>query len=317
MPSVITDGKIFQFKQHVLHGALSSWNHRIGIRLAVHEYLKRDGGEVEPMGAAPGRFSYRVVFIGPDVTARYNELVLSIRREPRGLLVDPRLGRLRVGCEGIDARETPEEGVDVIECELHFVEDAVDTALAEPAPGVHQLAAQVSTSMSGLSGLVPAAFAGNLFTSVQAVNLTLARLVAVSATFTEAALAAVSAQTPAQELEQLLGSVQATSRAFQLALLATLPDTRAPAVSLTPMRLMADQVAIGCLKLYLAVQVQGPAIQSYSVPQAMPLTQIATALYGQDAVERLPVLRTLNRIRTPYWVPQGTVLQILAPTAKQ
>ena len=163
--SVITNGSAFQFKDFVLQGVLTRWNHRIGIRLASHEYLKRDGGEQEPMGAAVGRFSYSCVLIGPDVTARYNNLVLSVRRDPRGILVDPRLGRIQAACEGIDAAEVAEDAVDSIEFEIRFAEDQVDSALASEQPvSPNAYSANVLNSVTTLTDLVDARFLGNFAT---------------------------------------------------------------------------------------------------------------------------------------------------------
>src|SRR5262249_23506956 len=54
----------FRFKDLDLEGFLVGWNDTIGIRLARHSYLKRDGAEQEPMGAEPGRFTMRIALMG-------------------------------------------------------------------------------------------------------------------------------------------------------------------------------------------------------------------------------------------------------------
>ena len=48
-------------------GRLLSLDDDLGARFATHEYLKRDGGELEPMGGQQGRYSFRIVpdGIGP------------------------------------------------------------------------------------------------------------------------------------------------------------------------------------------------------------------------------------------------------------
>src|SRR5437867_436158 len=124
---VLTDAAAFRFKDLDLSGNLVSWNDRIGLRLAVHQYLKRDGAEVEPMGAEPGRFTMRLCFLGAEWAKQYRALVASIRKDPKGQMVHPLLGTLRVACEGIsDAAVVPATERDSINLVASFVEDAVD-----------------------------------------------------------------------------------------------------------------------------------------------------------------------------------------------
>src|SRR6516165_5440145 len=99
--SILTDTASFRFKEMDLAGNLVSWNDAIRIRLAVHVYLKRDGAEIEPMGAEPGRFSMRLCFLGANWAKQYRAFVASIRQDPKGQMVHPLLGTLRVACEGI------------------------------------------------------------------------------------------------------------------------------------------------------------------------------------------------------------------------
>ena len=318
MASVITDGSVFQFRDLVLHGVLVTWSHRLGIRLASHEYLKRDGGEQEPMGAAVGRFSYRCVFLGPDATARYNNLVLSVRQNPRGILVDPRLGRIQAACEGIEASETPETGVDCIEFEVRFAEDALDTALASAQPlGPSAYAAQVTDAMGSLTDLVDARFLGNPATSFQAVLKYVEALGRAAETYTDAALASLQTDTPDPTLRQLLGVVLAQRDGFLGALAATLAYTLEPDVSLTPYRAQARQVYSSCLQLQDAITALKPPVILFPVGTAMSLVQVAVTLYGKDARRKVPEIRSLNRIPTPYWIPGGTVLKVVAPQVRQ
>lgn len=319
MPSsVITGGSAFQFKDFVLQGVLTRWNHRIGIRLASHEYLKRDGGEQEPMGAAVGRFSYSCVLIGPDVTARYNNLVLSVRRDPRGILVDPRLGRIQAACEGIDAAEVAEDAVDSIEFDIRFAEDQVDSALASEQPvSPNAYSANVLNSITTLTDLVDARFLGNFATSFRAVVALLPVYTAAATAYTTAALASIQSASPDPTLQQLLGAVRVQQDAFLAALTATLQYSLEPDVSLTPYRDQARQIFDGCLQLQDSISALKPPIILYPVTTAMPLTQVAVALYGKDAKAKVPELRSLNRIAVPYWIPQGTILKAVAPVVRQ
>src|SRR3990167_1752424 len=122
--SVLKDAKSFRFKDLDLSGNLVSWNDKIGIRLAVHEFLKVDGALVERMGNAPGRFSMQVVFLGDDWASRYRAVVASIKDDSKGQMVHPLLGEMPVACEGIsDARVVPGQERDTITFTLTFVED--------------------------------------------------------------------------------------------------------------------------------------------------------------------------------------------------
>lgn len=317
--SVLTNASSFQFRDMVLDGNLTGWNHRIAIRLASHEYLKRDGGEQEPMGAAVGRFAYHCVIIGPDATARYNNLVLAIRQNPRGILIDPRLGRIQAACEGIESSESPESGIDTIEFDIRFVEDAVDTALAAALPlGPSQYAAQAEDSFTSLDQLVDARFLGNPVPSFQALLGRVEALGRTMSAYTTAALASLETDSPDPALAQMLGTVQAAQDRVLLALAATLPYTLEPDVSLTPYRAQARQVYASCLQLQDSVAALKPPVILFPVATAMSLAQVAVALYGKDARAKVPELRSLNRrIPTPYWIPQGTVLRAVAPQVRQ
>ena len=316
--SVITNGSVFQFRDMVMHGNLKAWNHRIAIRLANHEYLKRDGGEQEPMGAAAGRFSYRCFFIGPDCTAQYNNLVLKVRQNPRGPLIDPRLGQLNAACEGLDASEDAETAPDCIEFDIRFVEDAVDTALAsEQQLGPRQYAAQVTDSLTTLTDLVDARFLGNPVTSFQAVTGYLQTLTLAATAHTTAALASIASTVPDPALQQLLGAVARQQDLFLAALTDTLSYTLESPVSLTPYQAQARSVYSGCQQLQDSITALKPPVILYPVGAAMTLAAVAQTLYGQDARGRVSEIRSLNRIMTPYWIPAGTVLRVAAPMVRQ
>ena len=119
--TVLTDAKAFRFKDMDLSGNLVAWNDKIGIRLAGHQYLKRDGAEQEHMGAEPGRFSMRLCFLGATWAKQYLAFVASIRKDPKGQMVHPLFGTLRVACEGIpDAAVTPGTERDSINLAVSF-----------------------------------------------------------------------------------------------------------------------------------------------------------------------------------------------------
>lgn len=318
MQSIITNGSVFEFRGLVLHGDLLSWNHKIGIRLASHEYLKRDGGEQEPMGAAAGHFSYRCVLLGSDATAQYNNLVLKIRQNPRGLLIDPRLGRINAACEGLDASEDPGQAVDRISFEIRFIEDALDTAIASEQPlGPPQHAAQVKVSTASLKASVDARFLGNPATSFKAVLAYLDTLTTSATTYVAAALASLATSSPSFELLQLLGAVRVQRDLFLAALDSTLSYTLEPPVSLTPHRAEALAAYAACVQLQESITSLKPPVILFPVGSAMSVAHISTVLYGKDARGKVSEILSLNRIKTPHWVAAGTILKVVAPSVRQ
>ena len=123
----------------LLSGVLLSSEDEIGARLAAFEYIKRDGAEQEPMGAAPAQFTFRIVITGSapltqggaslSATERYAKLGQTVRTQPRGILNHPRLGRWQVAFKQIRSREEPKKALDTIEATLVFVEDQLDQAI--------------------------------------------------------------------------------------------------------------------------------------------------------------------------------------------
>ena len=138
-------------------------------------------------------------------------------------------------------------------------------------------------------------------------------------------LAAPLLQGPAKELVGVLqlinqhvdGRFDKVAEEGLEALTATLAYSLEPDVSLTPYRDQARQIYDGCLQLQDSISALKPPIILYPVTTAMPLTQVAVALYGKDAKAKVPELRSLNRIAVPYWIPQGTILKAVAPVVRQ
>ena len=313
-----------------LSGALLSLDDDLGARFATHEYVKRDGGELEPMGAQQGRYSFRIVLLGsapltdggPPLSAgdRYRKLVQVQRETPRGLLTHPRLGRIQAGFAKLKASETPAKAVDQIELTLEFLEDQLDQALSfEQNPTPQGRANQVATAYSYAVGATATLFGDRRPLSVsyrQAiadVTRLMANLATVSAAFTEAALVSAQNTFPDLALRGQLGEVRAAMDAVLAALPRTLPFTRESDVSLTPARDGAYQAFAACLALYESVLAQKPEIVPYTVPVAMPLDRILLRLYGSDASKHFDEILQLNRIPDALLIPPGTTLQIVSP----
>jgi prophage DNA circulation protein len=305
MADTLTDAKAFRFKDLDLSGNLVSWNDKIGMRLAVHQYLKRDGGEVENMGSEPGRFVMRLCFLGDQWAKQYRALVAAIRQDPRGQMVHPLLGTLRVACEGIsDAAVSPAAERDSINLSISFVEDAVDaTVVAEGFVGpaarqgqISSLATQVTTAISQIAS---AASAGAVLTGA-----------AIS--FAAAAVAAASSDTPDPSLDQKIAGVVTSASA---AITAVRADPRAGTDATTyALVALIEQLQAECMALAEAVAASKPTIVAYVVAGTTDIATLAARLYGADALARVDELLTLNRIPDPHAIPAGMVLRVAAPT---
>lgn len=300
----LTDAYAFQFKDLDLSGALVSWNDAIRIRLAGHEYLKRDGAEQEPMGAAAGRFTMRLVFLGSKWAKQYRALVTSIRQEPRGVMVHPLLGKIKVACEGIpDAAVTPATERDSISITLSFVEDAVDTALLAdefegPSAKQSKIASTAASFTALLSALPTAVAAAGAFTSAAA----------------DYAAAAVTAATTSTIDPSLGAKLDATESAAAAAVAAIRADPAFTSdAAAYQMLSLAALLYAQCLELDQAVQDRLRTF-SYQVPGLTDVGTIAAMFYGKDGLDRIDEILTNNRIPNPYAIRPGTTLILAAPT---
>lgn len=315
----------------VLHGALESLDHEIPIRLATFEYLKRNGGEVEPMGAGQKKFSYKCSFVGPasltkggpQLTpgSRYNQLVAAIIQQPRGQLIDPRLGKVSVGCLGLKAHEEPARAVDMVDFTISFAEDSVDVALAAESQVVpQQQGGRVLSINTEFGEAVDVAFSAYLYSKsavITSVIVTKELLTTASASFVSAATAA--AQTDIQDLSlvSMLGAVQIHQTAFISALAASFSFTLLPSLALTGLEVQARSIYAENLRLYYAVQAQKPPLVSFTLPIMMTLNVLLTRLYGKTARAKKPGFLLLNRVPSPFAIPGGRSVLIEAPTILQ
>lgn len=312
----------------LLNGVLEAVDDELRSRLASFEYLKRDGAEIEPLGAAQAHFSFRVVLMGSapltpggaslSAGERYQKLVTAQRGQPRGLLTHPRLGRWQVGWAQIRAHEQPQRAVDTLELTLDFIEDQLDQALAvEQRPTPQARGGEVTTAYSVLVAAVALRFGNSPDPLLQAVVSSTDRLATVAAGFVTAALIAAQSAVPDQALAQQLGGVEAATNVLQAALLASLTQTLEPEVSLTPYRHQAYMTLAGCVQMIEAIAEQQPVLTIYEVPTAMSLDQVLVAIYGNQARSHFTEAFALNRIPNPLWIPQGTRLRVIAPQILQ
>lgn len=301
----LTDAKAFRFKDLDLSGNLVSWNDKIGMRLAVHQYLKRDGAEVESMGAEPGRFTMRLCFLGSSWAKSYRALVASVRADPRGQMVHPLLGTMRVACEGIpDASVVPGDERDSVNLSIAFVEDALDAvALSERFPGPVAQAARVESDAIA----VTTAIAG-FFTAVAVAQT----FTGYALTFAAAARQMFTSDVPDPSLEQRLASVGTAADDTTRAVMADPKATTNASAYAAIQR--SQRLYASCLLLMESVSASRPALVTYVVPATASVATIAATLYGADALDRIDEILLLNRVPNPLAVPAGTRLQLSTPT---
>jgi len=327
--SVLRNAFDFQFKGLSLNGSVESWSDDLPIRLATYQYLKKDGAEVEPMGAGPKAFSFRCAFIGADCGERYKALAASIQAEPRGLLVHPRLGQFQAACSGLKASENPATALDVVEFSIDFIENQLDQSLVTGSvPSVYTFSARLQDALTRASNatqaIVQNRIANLVFSAavvaVQALNQLLEKLDALCIAFAQTtpdSLATDPTLISPAPLDKMLGQAAILRDDALRALTATLTVTLESDISLTDARTAVYLAYAQAEQEYRAALAQRVPVVPFTVPSAMPLHLISVRLYGQDAQKFMSSFYALNRIRTPHWVPGGTVLQVLRPGVRQ
>lgn len=311
----------------LLAGTLEALDHDLGSRLASYEYLKRDGAEVESMGAAQARFAYRVLLMGsapltpggPPMSAgaRYLALAQAQRTQPRGLLNDPRLGRWNAAWSKIRTREEPQRAVDAIELTLEFIEDQTDAAISAEVPTPQARAGTLTDAYSTLAAASALRFGGSTSPLMRAVSTSSAALATVASAFATSALQVAQGLTVNPSLDSQLGAVERQVDVVLSALSASLAYSLEPGVRLTPYRHRAYMVLAYSRLLDEAVANQKPVLIEFTVPVAMSLDDVLLGLYGSDASNHFDEILSLNRIRDPLWIPQGTLLRAVAPQVRQ
>lgn len=309
----------FRFGQIDLHGICVAWDLDAGMRVASHEYIKRNGGECEPQGAKQKRFSFQCSLMGQDLNRRLQDLVAQLEQQPREQLIHPRLGQRKACYDTLRASENSQQAEESIDFTLTFLEDQADESIASTQKlGPQQQAARVTEASTSLTTATAARFSDSTNAVLYLVVTRTNELTAAADKFVIAALEAAQSTQQDPALAGLLGRVLLRRDALLTALTATLLDTLEPDVSLTRYREAARQVYASSLELYSAVISQKPTVIPWPVPTAMPLTLIAQRLYGKDARGKMDELRLLNpHLKTPMWIPVGTTLLVSAPEVRQ
>ncbi|MDA8092353.1 MAG: DNA circularization N-terminal domain-containing protein [Betaproteobacteria bacterium] len=101
--------------------AVVSGGVRVGRRVAVHEYPKRDSVWPEDLGRHPRRLQVQGFVVGDDAIAQRERLVAACETQGAGELVHPTLGRLRVSALDVEFAEHRDKGR-VFEVTFSFIE---------------------------------------------------------------------------------------------------------------------------------------------------------------------------------------------------
>lgn len=321
--SITPDGQ----QTFVLTGALEASDDDLGARLASFEYLKRDGAEVEAMGAQQARFSFRVVLMGSaalhpggapmSAGARYLALAQAQRTQPKCQLSHPRLGQWKVGWLKLRAHEQPQRAIDTIELTLEFIEDQTDAAIAAEIPTPQSRAQSVVSAYSILQAAVALRFSGAANPLMASVVSTTDVLSATAEGFVTDALLVAQGQIVSPSIDTQFGYVVSAAENTIAALDASVAYSLDNPVELTPFRHQAYMVWAFSAELLLAIADQKPVLIEYVTPVAMSLDQILMAVYGSDAANHYQEALTNNHIATPLLIPQGFRLALVAPQVRQ
>lgn len=309
----------------LLNGTLLSTDDEGGARLASFEYLKRDGAEQEPMGAAAARFTFHIVLTGfapltqggGNLSAgdRYARLWQIVRTQPRGIMVHPRLGRWQVAFKEIRGREEPKKANDTVDATLVFVEDQLDQAIAVDSTPTPQ--SQANRTINLYSLLVAASalkYKADPRAVMQAADRALNQLALKAASFVVEGMAmAQSSQADLTPLRTQLAAVDAARVASFAALDATLALTLDPPISLVRFRDQGYQIVATCLEMLRAIEAIKPPVIVFTVPSTQTLDQLLVSLYGGDASQHRAELLSLNLIPQPMKITAGTLLRLVSP----
>lgn len=274
-----------------LFGALVSWSDEIQTGVVEKRVVKRAGAIHQQVGAPPRRFEFRCVLQGPDVRERYQRVVDVVMQEPEGQLQHPRFGRIRAVVESVSAAESPADAINTIEFSFKCSETGL-TDPPKPAPSAHAAAAaaqgaSASTQSASLSPAISQAGAQ------------------VSARSTGFLIAMQAAETGLGTLLDVDASLSALASSVQrLDALADVPKSVRTAATLSL------SYAIRARNRFTEGR---PPIIRYTLPSSESLGALCQRLYGSRGRDERQLTLRLNRIRTPFRMPAGTVLMLSDP----
>lgn len=302
--NVIPGAEFFKFKGLDLHANLVSANYTRKRRIAVHEYLKRDGGQTEDMGREPFRVQLAVTFVGPDFRAEATRLAASIDQNPNGQFVDPLFGEFPATCEGFDrALLEPDRTVNSITLPLSFVENNVDARLSASQSQGASTAAQAVTEQVESFDEIVAEFA--------AAATATAALSDAAAAYATAALDAFIETAIDPSLTTRLGEIAGLTEAAQAALVTAAGSE----VFACDALVASEMVAAACASLQQAILDARPPMGRYTVPTLTHVVALAQYFYGNEGLARVDEILANNPdVADPSAIEAGTVLVMAQPT---
>lgn len=316
-----------------LSGAeLASHTGAVPMRNAAFEYIARDGGDIEGLGAGIEPYTFTCFYTGENYGTRLQALRFAIQTQPRGLLTHPELGKIRAYCLGIDdyavnyvtERET-------VNFRISFKQDGTDTTkLGDIAPTVSTLAARygrtidkVNTSITDILTLVSPAVgtAGSVATAI-ALFPTTVNVLAQSVISTTAALinfATIFANSAVQIAT--LGQVDLTldaqrDRVFIACqeTLTALRNTGLSDAALYPALAQVRGLYAQTLDLDTLTRTQSPEVNTVVIQGRQPLVVFAAQQYGgQAAIGKVDELRVNNKIGS-FGLNPGQSMRVIGAT---
>jgi len=296
-----------------LHYYMQTVTDTVKPRLAIHEYLKRDGAEVEWMGNSPNTYRFTLVFVGPNWKTQYNAFAALLNGNPKGVLVHPVFGRQRVACQGIDSASIDiNAATNCVTVPISFITDDIDAQLeGEQSKSASEKESDVTTALDEFLAAV-AVLRGLGVSPSAATVAAISSVSTTAAAYAAAAAAASNDNIPNPALGTLLSAVEA---ATSLAIAGIETDTADyPNASAFPAISGCEQVYANCLELADAVDAARPVVIDYTVPGDTGLIAMCARLYGAQADDQIEQVLVLNRIANPALIPGGTVLKIPTPT---
>lgn len=303
----LTDTYQFEFGDLVLHQALKSWRDKIEFRNAVHEYLKRAGGEVEPMARKPAEFTFDCFLLGDNWRAQYKAIVDALDENNKGTLIHPLLGEMPAACSMLTSGSTPGTGRNLIEFQLSFIEDRVDSKLAASLPPTAQQKAAEMVQVTQELNLVAAESGADR--SLGAVQQYIKRV----ENYAEIAINAVTALVINPSVEQALQVLGGLTDQVigQILIDPAFPNSAAAYTTIA----LVERAYATALELGDLLEATGPRPVTRRVGATSSLIGLCQTWYGGvAALEYMELIETLNRINNPNEIPAGTELLIPPPT---
>jgi prophage DNA circulation protein len=310
MPTpVITDFQGCSFKGFDLSRNLVEWKDTRQPSIAVHRFIKKDGGEVEVLGRKPHQAKITLAYAGPTWRSDWLPLAAALDQDPTGLLVHPVYGQMPAVCEGFaDATMNVEVAPNLYIVPLSFVEDQLDAAIQAGASAGPQ-ALQQRAQAHGAALLQRAPAQGPVRDNTL-------RYVTTALGYADAAIAYTSeALSYGRLLQSQLEAVELAAVDARNAVRAD-PSTGSDADRYEFVALI-EQLYDDCVQLDAAVRsTSAPALILYAVPSTTHIAVLAVRFYGADGLGRIDEIIANNPglIPNPAAIPAGITLRMAPPT---